>query len=131
KTGLGYGTQLNELSSNHETNSENSFSIFDGISSDEESTLANDRSSKADGYKAIPPPITGNFLTLRADISFAGLDKYAIRNKIIESQTNELNIKTSETVGKTNDANTEKPKSVSESVMSNPKIIRDRIIIEH
>ncbi|GJW79722.1 putative ribonuclease H-like domain-containing protein [Tanacetum coccineum] len=95
KTGLGYGTQLNELSSNHETDSENR-----------------------------------NFLTPRADISFAGLDEYAIRNKIIESQTTELNTKTSETVGKTNDANTEKPKSVSESVVSNPKINRDRVIIE-
>ncbi|GJY76617.1 ribonuclease H-like domain-containing protein [Tanacetum coccineum] len=65
----------------------------------------------------------GTFLTPRANISFAGLDEYAIRNKIIESQTTELNIKT-------NDANTEKPKSASESVVSNPKIDRDRFIIE-
>ncbi|GJU63202.1 hypothetical protein Tco_1245037 [Tanacetum coccineum] len=130
KTGLGYSTQLNELSSNHETDSENSFSVFDGRSSDEESTPTNDRSSKADGYKAVPPPITGNFLTPRADISFAGLDEYAIRNKIIESQTSELNTKTSETTGQTNDANTVKPKSASESVVSNPKINRDRVIIE-
>ncbi|GJT52334.1 putative ribonuclease H-like domain-containing protein [Tanacetum coccineum] len=73
----------------------------------------NDRFSK-NGYKVVPPPITGNFLTPRADISFAGLDEYAIRNKIIESQTTELNNKTSETAGKTNDANTEKPKSVND-----------------
>ncbi|GKA03451.1 ribonuclease H-like domain-containing protein [Tanacetum coccineum] len=58
------------------------------------------------------------------------LDEYAIRNKIIESQTTKLNTKTSETAGKTNDANTEKPKSASESVVSNPKINRDRVIIE-
>ncbi|GKA87950.1 putative ribonuclease H-like domain-containing protein [Tanacetum coccineum] len=129
KTGLGYSTQLNELSSNHETDSENSLSIFDGRSSDDEHIPENDRFSK-NGYKAVPPPITGNFLTPRADISFAGLDEYAIRNKIIESQTTELNNKTSETAGKTNDANTEKPKSVSESVVSNPKINRDSVIIE-
>ncbi|GJV92677.1 putative ribonuclease H-like domain-containing protein [Tanacetum coccineum] len=129
KTGLGYGTQLNELSSNHETDSENSLSIFDVRSSDEENTPENDRFSK-NGYKAVPPPITGNFLTPRADISFAGLDEYAIRNKIIESQTTELNTKTSETAGQTNDENTEKPKSASESVVSNPKIDRDRVIIE-
>ncbi|GJU74017.1 hypothetical protein Tco_1265422 [Tanacetum coccineum] len=73
KTGLGYGTQLNELSSNHETDSENSLSIFDVRSSDEENTPENDRFSK-NGYKAVPPPITGNFLTPRADISFAGGD---------------------------------------------------------
>ncbi|GJS03543.1 putative ribonuclease H-like domain-containing protein [Tanacetum coccineum] len=129
KTGLGYDTQLNELSSNHETDSENSLSIFDARSSDEENTPENDRFSK-NRYKAVPPPITGNFLTPRADISFAGLDEYAIRNKIIESQTTELNTKTSETAGQTNDANTEKPKSASESVVSNPKIDKDRVIIE-
>ncbi|GJW99662.1 hypothetical protein Tco_0183576 [Tanacetum coccineum] len=72
-------------------------------SSDEENTPENDRFSK-NRYKAVPPPITGNFLTPRADISFAG-----------------------ETAGQTN---AEKPKSASESVVSNPKIDRDRVIIE-
>ncbi|GKE85921.1 hypothetical protein Tco_1559663 [Tanacetum coccineum] len=67
KTSLGYGTQLNEMSNNSKTNSEISLSVFDVRSSDEESTPANDRSSKADGYHAVPPPITGNFLTPRAD----------------------------------------------------------------
>ncbi|GJU31520.1 hypothetical protein Tco_1175109 [Tanacetum coccineum] len=128
KTGLGYSTQLNELSSNHETDSENSFSVFDGRSSDEDSTPANDRSSKVEGYKAVPPPITGNFLTPRVDISFAGLDEYAIRNKIIESQTSKLNNETSETTGQTNDANTVKPKSASKPVVSN--LNKDRLIIE-
>ncbi|GJS52377.1 putative ribonuclease H-like domain-containing protein [Tanacetum coccineum] len=96
-----------------ETDSENSLSIFDVRSSDEENTPENDRFSK-NGYKVVPPPITGNFLTPRADISFAGLDEYAIRNKIIESQTTELNTKTSETAGQTNDANTKKPKSAND-----------------
>ncbi|GKF17825.1 hypothetical protein Tco_0062743, partial [Tanacetum coccineum] len=98
-------------------------------SSDEENTPENDRFLKK-GYKVVPPPITGNLLTPRADISFAGLDKYAIRNKIIESQITELNTKTSETTGQTNDSNTIKPKSVSKSVVSNRKINRDRVIIE-
>ncbi|GKB54435.1 hypothetical protein Tco_0905188 [Tanacetum coccineum] len=103
KNGLGYGTQLNEMSDKSETDSEISMSVFEVRSSDEESTPANDRFSKADGYHAVPPPITGNFLTPRADISFAGLDEYAIRKKIIESKTTELNAdtsksKTSETV---------------------------------
>ncbi|GJW72156.1 ribonuclease H-like domain-containing protein [Tanacetum coccineum] len=110
KTGLGYSTQLNELSSNHETDSENSLSIFVGRSSDDEHIPENDRFSK-NRYKVV-----GNFLTPRADISFIGLDKYAIRNKIIESQTN--------------DTNTVKPKLASESVVSNPKINRDSVIIE-
>ncbi|GKB80614.1 hypothetical protein Tco_0947509, partial [Tanacetum coccineum] len=124
KTGLGYGTQLNEMSNNSKTDSEISLSVFDVRSSDEESTPANDRSSKADGYHVVPPPITRNFLTPRADISFAGLDEYAIRKKIIESKTTDLNTKTSETVGKTNEANTQKPKTVYESVN------RDKVVIE-
>ncbi|GJU88324.1 ribonuclease H-like domain-containing protein [Tanacetum coccineum] len=76
-----------------------SLSVFDVRYSDEESTPANDRSSKADGYHAVPPPITRNFLTPRADISFVGLDEYATRKKIIESKTTDLNTKTSGTVG--------------------------------
>ncbi|GJV76508.1 hypothetical protein Tco_1508092 [Tanacetum coccineum] len=63
KTGLGYGTQLNEMSNNSETDSEISLSVFDVRSSDEESTPVNDMLSKADGYHAVPPPITRNFLT--------------------------------------------------------------------
>ncbi|GJS18117.1 putative ribonuclease H-like domain-containing protein [Tanacetum coccineum] len=118
-----------------ETDSEISMSVFEVRSSDEESTTANDRFSKADGYHVVPPPITGNFLTPRADISFAGLDEYAIRKKIIESKTNELNAntsksKTSESVGNTNEVNVEKPKSVNESVVSTPNINKDKVIIE-
>ncbi|GKF19736.1 hypothetical protein Tco_0068374, partial [Tanacetum coccineum] len=70
-------------------------SVFEVRSSDEEITPVNDRFSKADGYHAVPPHITWNFLTSRADISFAGLDEYAIRKKIIESQTTKLNTDTS------------------------------------
>ncbi|GJW59054.1 hypothetical protein Tco_0105785 [Tanacetum coccineum] len=85
------------MSNNSETDSEISLSVFYVRSSDEENTPANDRFSKADGFHAIPPPITGNFLTPRADISFAG---------------------------KTNETNTQKPKTICESVN------RDKVIIE-
>ncbi|GJW83573.1 ribonuclease H-like domain-containing protein [Tanacetum coccineum] len=103
KNGLGYGTQLDEISNKSETGSEISMSVFEVRSSDEEITPANDRFSKADGYHVVPPPITGNFLTPRANISFAG---------------------------KTNEVNIEKPKSVHESVVPKPKINRDKVIIE-
>ncbi|GJU11046.1 putative ribonuclease H-like domain-containing protein [Tanacetum coccineum] len=125
KTSLGYGTQLNEMSNNSETDSEISLSVFEVRSSDEENTPANDRFSKADGFHVVPSPIIGNFLTLRADISFAGLDEYAIRKKIIESKTTDLNTKTSETVGKINEANTQKPKTIYESVNKDKVITED------
>ncbi|GKE52122.1 hypothetical protein Tco_1487278 [Tanacetum coccineum] len=130
KTGLGYSTQLNEMSNRSKTDSEISMSVFDVRSSDEENTPANDRFSKADGYHVVPPPITGNFLTSRADISFASLDEYAIRKKIIESKTTEHNTKTSEPQTSETVVNIEKLKSVSDSVMPKLKIIRDKVIIE-
>ncbi|GJX57384.1 retrovirus-related pol polyprotein from transposon TNT 1-94 [Tanacetum coccineum] len=89
KTGLGYSTQLNELSSNHETDSENSLSIFEGRSSDDEHIPENDRFSKK-GKKLYPHPSTGNFLPPEPEYLWL----------------------------------------VSESVVSNPKINRDSVIIE-
>ncbi|GJX07952.1 putative ribonuclease H-like domain-containing protein [Tanacetum coccineum] len=135
KNGLGYGTQLNEMSNTSNINSEISMSVFEVRSSDEEITPTNNRFSKADGYHVVPPPITGNFLTPRVDISFAGLDKYAIRKKIIKLKTTEFKndttkSKTSETIGKTNKVRVEKPKSVDESVVSKPKINIDKVIIK-
>ncbi|GJQ96646.1 putative ribonuclease H-like domain-containing protein [Tanacetum coccineum] len=126
KNGLGFGTQMDNFSNKSETDSGNSLTIFKVRSSDEESTLENNRFIKANEYHVVPPPITGNPLTPRADISFAGLDEYAIRNKIIESKT----LETTETLGNTNDKNAEKPKSVNEKVVSKSKINRDEVIIE-
>ncbi|GJW28960.1 hypothetical protein Tco_0045835 [Tanacetum coccineum] len=114
KNGLGFGTQMDDLSNKSETDSENSLTVFEVRSSDEESTLANNRFTKANEYHVVPPPITGNPLTPRADISFAGLDEYAFRNKIIESKTTETN----KTVGTTNEATIVKPKPVNETVVS-------------
>ncbi|GKC87039.1 ribonuclease H-like domain-containing protein [Tanacetum coccineum] len=96
KNGLGFGTQMDYLSNKSETVSENSLTIFE----------------------------VRNPLTPRPDISFAGLDEYAFRNKIIESKT------TNKTVGTTNEASIVKPKSVNETVVSKSKINRDEVIIE-
>ncbi|GJT98021.1 putative ribonuclease H-like domain-containing protein [Tanacetum coccineum] len=70
-----FGTQMDDMSNKSETDSENSLTIFEVRSSDEESTLANNRFTKANEYHDVPPLITGNPLTPRADISFAGLDE--------------------------------------------------------
>ncbi|GJW13163.1 hypothetical protein Tco_0017296 [Tanacetum coccineum] len=65
-----------------------------------------------------------NQVMKRTHQQMIGLDEYAIRKKIIESKTTDLNTKTSENVGKINEANTQKPKTVYESVN------RDKVIIE-
>ncbi|GJR51015.1 ribonuclease H-like domain-containing protein [Tanacetum coccineum] len=126
KNGLGFGTQMDDLSNKSETISENNLTVFEVRSSDDESTIANDRFTKSNEYHVVPPPITGNPLTPRADISFAGLDEYAFRNKIIESKTTETN----KTVGTTNETTIAKPTSVNETVVSKSKINRDEVIIE-
>ncbi|GJR35115.1 putative ribonuclease H-like domain-containing protein [Tanacetum coccineum] len=82
-------------------------------SSDEESTPVNDMISKVDEYHVVPPPITRNFLTPRADISFTGLDEYAIRKKIIDRNSkNEDDVSEVQTVSlvKTNESQIVKPK---------------------
>ncbi|GJV41248.1 putative ribonuclease H-like domain-containing protein [Tanacetum coccineum] len=99
--------------------------VFEVRSSDDESTLGNSMFTKATEYHTVPPQITGNPLTPRADISFAGLDEYAIRNKIIESKT----LETTKTLGNTNDKN-KTPKSVNEKVVSKTGFNRDEVIIE-
>ncbi|GKC43146.1 hypothetical protein Tco_1060868, partial [Tanacetum coccineum] len=126
KNGLGFGTQMDDLSNISETGSENSLTVFEVRSSDEESTLASNRFTKANEYHVVPPLITGNPLTPRANISFVGLDEYAFRNKIIESTTT----KTNKTICTTNEATIVKPKSINETVVSKLKINRDEVIIE-
>ncbi|GJW41770.1 putative ribonuclease H-like domain-containing protein [Tanacetum coccineum] len=126
KNGLGFSTQMDDLSNTSETDSENSLTTFEARSSDDESTLVNNRFTKANEYHVVPPLITGNPLTPRDDISFAGLDEYAFRNKIIESKTTETN----KTVGTTNEATIVKPKFVNEIVVSKSKINKDEVIIE-
>ncbi|GKC84452.1 hypothetical protein Tco_1140169, partial [Tanacetum coccineum] len=105
KNGLGYGTQLNEMSNKSKINSEISMSVFEVRSSDEEITPTNDRFSKADGYHVVPPPITGNFLTPRADISFA--DKVIIKDWNSDDEDDMSEVKTVSPV-KTNKTQTVK-----------------------
>ncbi|GJS99263.1 putative ribonuclease H-like domain-containing protein [Tanacetum coccineum] len=120
--GLGYGTQMDEMSNKSETDNEISMSVFEVRLSDEELTPANDRFSKADGYHVIPPPITWNFLTPRADISFTGLDEYAIRKKIIESKPDTSKSKTSETVDDENDVSEVSPVKTNETQIAKTQV---------
>ncbi|GJU00089.1 hypothetical protein Tco_1110427 [Tanacetum coccineum] len=118
---------MDDLSNKSETDSENSLTIFEVRSTDEESTYTNNSSTKSKLSTChSPSTLQGTPLTPKFDISFARLDEYAFRNKIIESKTTETN----KTVGTTNEATIVKPKSVNETVVSKSKINRDEVIIE-
>ncbi|GKD56760.1 hypothetical protein Tco_1290147 [Tanacetum coccineum] len=76
RTGLGYGDQLNE---NDSSGSEVFNSVFENCSSDRDDNQTNDRFIKGDGYHAVPPPFTRNYMPPLADLSFAGLDDSVYR----------------------------------------------------
>nr|GEV21913.1 paired amphipathic helix protein Sin3-like 2 [Tanacetum cinerariifolium] len=74
KTGLGYGDQLSE------SNGEVLPSVFDSHSSDGDDNPTNDRFKKGDGYHAVPPPLTRNYMPPLVDFYFAGLDDSVYRH---------------------------------------------------
>ncbi|GJR51996.1 hypothetical protein Tco_1402517 [Tanacetum coccineum] len=76
KTGIGYGDQLNE---NASSGSELFNSVFDSRSSDGDDNQIIDTFKKDSGYHAVPPPLTGNYMPLLADLSFTGLDDSVYR----------------------------------------------------
>nr|GEU41870.1 ribonuclease H-like domain, reverse transcriptase, RNA-dependent DNA polymerase [Tanacetum cinerariifolium] len=59
--------------------------VFNNCSSDKENSLTNDRFKKGDGYHAVPPPLTGNYMSPKPDLSFAGLDDSIYKFKISET----------------------------------------------
>ncbi|GKC10022.1 ribonuclease H-like domain-containing protein [Tanacetum coccineum] len=110
KTSLGYGDQMNENEFNGSKVDKNvSESMFDSRSSNGYDIQANDRLKKVDGYHAVPPPLTGNYIPTKADLSFAGLDDSVYKCKVNESIANESKVETN--ITKTSTNSVEKPKT--------------------
>ncbi|GJW22219.1 putative ribonuclease H-like domain-containing protein [Tanacetum coccineum] len=76
KTGIGYGDQLNE---NDSSCSELFNSVFDSRLNDGNDNQTNDRFKKDNGYHAVPPPLTGNYMPPFANLYFVGLDDSVYR----------------------------------------------------
>nr|GEZ89841.1 hypothetical protein [Tanacetum cinerariifolium] len=115
KTGLGYGDQLSE------SDNEVLPSVFDIRLSDGDDNLINDRFKKGDGYHAVPPPLTGNYMPPLANLSFARLDDSVYRptsNKAIARIS-----KGEPSVIKTSNISVEMPKV--DSVRTSGIIIKD------
>nr|GEW16472.1 hypothetical protein [Tanacetum cinerariifolium] len=88
-------------------------SLIDSHESDGEDNQVNDRFKKSEGYHAVPPPYTRNYMPPRADLSFAGLDDYVFKFTISETVTSVNRTETS--TSKTSKKSLEKPKTVRPS----------------
>nr|GEU85201.1 hypothetical protein [Tanacetum cinerariifolium] len=84
KTGLGYDGHVNE--------SEVLNNVVDSCESDGDDNQVNDMFKKVEGYHSVPPPYTGNYMPLRADLSFAGLDNSVFKPKDWESDSEDENV---------------------------------------
>nr|GEV63835.1 ribonuclease H-like domain-containing protein [Tanacetum cinerariifolium] len=92
KTGLGYDGHVNE--------SEVLNNVVDSCESDRDDNQVNDRFKKGEGYHAVLPPYTGNYMPQRADLSFDRLDNSVFKFKELDSK----------------DENVFKPKEVKKTV---------------
>ncbi|GJY24265.1 putative ribonuclease H-like domain-containing protein [Tanacetum coccineum] len=86
--------QLNE---NGSSGSELFNSVFDSRSSDEDDNQIIDRFKKDNEYHAVPPPLTGNYIPILADLSFAELDDYVYRPTTNKTSASVSQVKTSNT----------------------------------
>ncbi|GJR74424.1 ribonuclease H-like domain-containing protein [Tanacetum coccineum] len=98
KAGLRYDSQINENEVVH--------SVFNSRESDVENSPVNDRFKTGEGFHAVPPPYTRNYMPSRPDLSFARLDDSVYKTKVSETETS---------VSKTSKDIIEKPKTVRPS----------------
>ncbi|GJR87533.1 putative ribonuclease H-like domain-containing protein [Tanacetum coccineum] len=98
KAGLGYDSQMNESEVVH--------SVFNSRESDVDDSPVNDRFKTGEGFHAVPPPYTGNYMPSRPDLSFVGLDNSVYKTKVSETETS---------ISKTSKDIVEKPKNVRPS----------------
>ncbi|GKE64191.1 hypothetical protein Tco_1518352, partial [Tanacetum coccineum] len=98
KAGLGYDSQMNKSEVVH--------SVFNSSESDVDNSPVNDRFKIGERFNAVPLLYTGNYMPLRPDLSFVGLDDSVYKTKVSETIT---------TTSKTSKDNLEKPKTVRPS----------------
>nr|GEU47115.1 putative ribonuclease H-like domain-containing protein [Tanacetum cinerariifolium] len=107
-------SDLNDIHVNESEVLDNVFdSVIDSHESDGDDNQVNDRFKKGEGYHAIPPPYTRNYMPPRADLSFAGLDDFVFKCKVSETVTSVPKIETN--ASKTSKDSLEKPKTVRSS----------------
>ncbi|GJX57627.1 putative ribonuclease H-like domain-containing protein, partial [Tanacetum coccineum] len=95
--------------------------IFDSRSSDGVDNQTNDRFKKDNGYHAVPPPLTKNYMPPLADLSFVGLDDYVYRPTTNKTSASMSQVETS--ISQTSNTSVEMPRV--KSVRPSEVIIED------
>ncbi|GJV06524.1 ribonuclease H-like domain-containing protein [Tanacetum coccineum] len=117
KFGVGFDNQMNEneLHDCHLNKGEVFESAFDSSmnENEEENNQVNDRFKKVEGYHAVPPPYTGNYMPSRPDLSFAGLDDSIYKTNV--SETISSVPRNESTASKSSKDSLEQPKDVRPS----------------
>ncbi|GKF18903.1 hypothetical protein Tco_0063821 [Tanacetum coccineum] len=90
KAGLGYDSQIIENEVVH--------SVFNSRESDADDSPVNDRFKTGEGFHAVSPPYTENYMPSRPDLSFAGLDDSVYKTKASETKTSKEIIEKPKTV---------------------------------
>ncbi|GKF26369.1 ribonuclease H-like domain-containing protein, partial [Tanacetum coccineum] len=70
-----------------QTLSEVVHSMFNSRENDVDDSAVNDRFKTCEGFHAVPPPYTGNYMPSRPDLSFARLDDSIYKTKLSEIET--------------------------------------------
>ncbi|GJW31846.1 ribonuclease H-like domain-containing protein [Tanacetum coccineum] len=94
KIGLGYGKEeiVCDVSK-----SDVFKTVFDTSTSDKENSQTYDRFKKVEEFHAVPPPLSGNFIPPKADLSFAGLDDSVYTSTAVikdAPKSNEVSVET-------------------------------------
>ncbi|GJZ38889.1 hypothetical protein Tco_0585452 [Tanacetum coccineum] len=79
KAGHGYNSKINKNEVVH--------SLFNSKESDVDDSPVNDRFKTGEGFHAVPPPYTGNYMPSKPDLSFVGLDDSVYKTKVSETIT--------------------------------------------
>ncbi|GKA94031.1 ribonuclease H-like domain-containing protein [Tanacetum coccineum] len=117
KFGVGFDSQMNE-NELHDCHL-NKSKVFESASDssmneiEEENNKVNDRFKKVEGYHAVPPPYTGNYMPSRPDLSFAGLDDSVYKTNVSETISSVPRIES--TASKSSKDSLEQPKDVRPS----------------
>ncbi|GJW15620.1 ribonuclease H-like domain-containing protein [Tanacetum coccineum] len=92
KTDVCYDGQMNEskLNNIHMNESEVVHSVFNSRESDVDDNPVNDRFKTGEGFHAVPPPFTRNYMPPRPDLSFVGLDETVFMSAVRKTTTSEL-----------------------------------------